>query len=78
MRTTVDVNDALLRLAKRQAAAEGSTLRAVIERALRSHLHRSGGRASYRLKWSTERGRLLPGAVIEDRDALFDLMDGRR
>jgi hypothetical protein len=30
------------------------------------------------LRWSSERGRLQPGVNLDDRDALFDLMGGRR
>jgi Arc/MetJ family transcription regulator len=78
MRTTLDINDELLRQVKRRAADEGTSLRAVIESALRAHLGRSPKRDGYRLRWRTERGRLQPGARIEDREALFDLMEGRR
>lgn len=77
VRTTIDLNDELFRRAKRAAVRERITLRTLIERALRAHLagSRPGGR--YSLQWRTEKGRLLPGVRLEDRDALFDLMDGR-
>jgi hypothetical protein len=78
MRTTLDLNDELLRQVKRRAADEGTSLRAVIEGALRAHLGRLRKREDYRLRWRTEKGRLQPGARIEDREALFDLMEGRR
>jgi len=79
MRTTVEIQDELLREAKRRAADEGTTLRRVIEQALRAHLSRRAGSGSgYRLRWRTERGRLQPGVRLDDRDLLFDLMDGRR
>ena len=77
VRTTIDLNDELLREAKRQAAAEGTTLRRLFERALRAHLRGGGKRSGYRLRWRTERGRVQPGVRLDDRDALFDLMDGR-
>jgi hypothetical protein len=77
MRTTVDLNDRLFRDAKRRAADQGTTLRQVIEDALRSYLGTSRPSAAYRLRWRTERGRVLPGVRLDDRDALFDLMDGR-
>lgn len=78
MRTTIDLSDDLLRKAKKRAADEGVPLRSLVEEALRRHL--GGGRRSegYRLEWSTARGRLQPGVDLNDRDALFDLMDGRR
>jgi Bacterial antitoxin of type II TA system, VapB len=79
MRTTVEITDALLREAKRRAADEGGSLRRVVEAALRLYLERpTVQRRKYRLRWRTERGRLQPGVSLEDRDALFDLMEGRR
>jgi len=78
MRTTIDLNDEILRRAKQRAVEKGVTLREVIERALRAQLdvHR-GGRGAYRLRWRTERGKVQPGVRLDDREALFDLTDGR-
>jgi hypothetical protein len=79
MRTTVDLNDELLRRAKRRAADEGVPLREVIEAALRGHLEGGGrSRKPYRLRWRTEKGVLRPGVRLDDRGALFDLMGERR
>jgi hypothetical protein len=76
MRTTVHIADDLLRRAKQRAAEQGTALRAVFEAALRAHL--GGPRASdYKLRWRTEKGRLQVGVNLEDRSALWDLMDGR-
>jgi len=77
MRTTLDLNDELLDQAKRQAAHERTSLKAIVERALRSHLSRRRSVRGYRLEWRPERGRLQPGVRLDDRDALFDLMEGR-
>ena len=77
MRTTINLNDELLRSAKRRAASEGTTLRAVVERALRSYLAGGVRKPGYRLRWRPERGWLRPGVRLHDRDALFDLMEGR-
>jgi predicted transcriptional regulator len=77
MRTTFDLNDELLRRVKRAAAAEGTSLKAVVERALRAHLGGGGARRGYRLNWRADHGRVLPGVRLDDRDALFDLMGGR-
>jgi hypothetical protein len=35
------------------------------------------GKGGYRLQWRPERGRIQPGVRLDDRDALFDLMEGR-
>ena len=78
MRTTIDINEDLLRRAKRKAADEGVSLRNVVEEALRAHLAGRSKAPGYKLRWTPERGELLPGVNLEDRDALFDLMDGTR
>ena len=79
MRTTIDIHDELLRKAKRRAVDEAIPLREVVERALRAFLTgRPGASRKYVLTWRTEKGRLQSGVCLEDRDALFDIMDGRR
>ena len=77
MRTTLDISDELLRQAKRLAVDEGAALREVVEAALKLYLAKRPRQKRYRLKWRTESGRLLPGVRLDDRDSLFDLMDGR-
>ena len=77
MRTTVEITDELLRQAKEKATAEGTPLRQVIETALRFYLAKPRRRTGYKLRWRTERGRVLPGVRLDDRDALLDLMNGR-
>jgi hypothetical protein len=76
MRTTVDLGDELFRRAKERAAAEGIPFREVLEAALRSYLSTRRGRRDYKLRWPADRGRPRPGVKLDDRDALFDLMDG--
>jgi len=78
MRTTLDLADDILRLAKQRAADEQIPLRAVVEAALRRYLTRPAQSAGYKLRWRTERGELLPGVNLDDRDALFDRMSTRR
>lgn len=77
MRTTIEISDELLRQAKKRAADEGTPLRKVIEAALHFYLGRRPKNKGYELKWRTEKGRMLPGVRLDDRDALFDLMEGR-
>jgi len=77
MRTTLEISDELLRTAKKRAAHEGKPLRQVVEAALRIYLGRRPYSTSYRLKWRSESGRVQPGVRLDDREALFDLMDGR-
>jgi hypothetical protein len=79
MRTTLDLEDDLVRRAKRRAGDEGTTLTGVIEEALRQYLTppRRAGRP-FRLRLLTRRGRPVPGVDFADRDALYERMEGRR
>jgi len=77
MRTTLDIGDELLRRAKKRAADEGVPLRQVVESALQLHLGQQTRGRAYKLRWRRESGRLLPGVRLDDRDALFDVMEGR-
>lgn len=79
MRTTLDLDDALLAAARRRAAERGTSLTAFVEEALAAALAPRPSRAEpYRLRWKTHRGRLLPGVDVADRDSLLDAMEGRR
>ena len=76
MRTTLDLNAALLRKAKEQALKERQPLRAVVEDALRRHLS-PGPATPFRLKWEPPvKGKFQPGINLSDRSRLLDLMDG--
>jgi hypothetical protein len=77
MRTTLDINDDLFRRAKKKAAEEGIPLKRLVEKALREILKTKRSRKGYSLSWRTEKGRLQPGVRLDDRKALFDLMEGR-
>lgn len=75
-RTTLTIDDALLRCLKQLAAAEGRTLQAVTNDLLRRALT-TPRRERYKLElkgWTTTE---QPGVDVLDRDKLFDLMDGR-
>ena len=78
MRTTLDLNDEVFRLAKKQAADDGVPFRDVVESALCFYLGRKTGRPGYQLHWKTEKGRLQPGVDLDDRDSLFNIMEGRK
>jgi len=75
-RTTVALDDALLRLLKKRAAEDGRTLQAVIDDVLRRGLV-PRARERYRLRLQGSEAREQPGVDILDREKLFDLMDGR-
>jgi len=78
MRTTIDIDDRLLALAKRRAMEKRTSLRKVVESALRRALLEPGkAPARFRLEWKTVRGNRIPGVDISDRDALYERMEGR-
>jgi hypothetical protein len=75
-RTTLRLEEDLLRRLKEKAAREGRTLQSVANDLLRQGLAaRIGGQ--YRLELLTWAGTLQPGVDLYDRDALFDLMEER-
>jgi Arc/MetJ family transcription regulator len=76
MKTTIDLDDELLRLAKQRAAAAGVPLRAYIEDALRARLlPRPRGRSKFTLELPIIQGKAPPGFDIADRNAFYDLME---
>lgn len=78
MRTTVRLDDDLLRQAKVHAAQTGRTLTALIEDALRQAMSAppdTGRTTEYRVP--TFRSALRPGVDLSNNSALADLMDER-
>jgi hypothetical protein len=75
-RTTLTIDDQLFRELKKKASEEGRTLQAVTNDLLRRSLApRPSHPYQLRLRgWKTAE---QPGVDLLDRDALFDLMDGR-
>ena len=80
MRTTIRIQDELLREAKKVAAESGRSLTAVIEEALRGMLlRRRSPRKRKRIRLVTVDGQgLQPGVDLDDTSSLLDLMDGHR
>ena len=77
MRTTLNIDEDIYRAAKIKAAQEGKTLTRVVEEALREHLSPARPTKRFRLRWGTERGKLMPGVDVADRKSLYDIMEGR-
>lgn len=82
MKTTIELPDDLFVAAKRRAAEDRSTLRAIVERGLRTQLRapRSGraraGRSA--IRWVTVDGGLPRGLDLRDRAKMHDwLRSGR-
>ncbi len=74
MKTTIDIADPLLEEAKRRAAAEGTTLRALVEAGLRAVLAREATQRPFHLRDASFGGNgLQPGVVEGDWEAIRDL-----
>ena len=79
MKTTLDLDDAVLREAKRRAAAARTTLRAFVEDALRARmLPRPTRRARFRANLPVITGTRPPAVDIADRRTLYDFMEEKR
>ena len=76
MKTTINLNDQLLRRAKQRAARRGITLTRFVEDALRAKLI-DGDRdvRAFKLQLTTVRGHAAPNVDISDREALYDVLD---
>ena len=76
MRTTIDINDALLVAAKSYAVHNQKTLKAVVEQALRELLSDSWRQRSDAPPIPVFSGRgVQPGVDLTDKAALEDLMN---
>ena len=76
MKTTLNLDDDLIREAKKRAAEDGTTLTHVVEEGLRAVLDDRPPAEPYVFEWPTHKG----GRFIvdpADRDAVYDLLDGR-
>ncbi len=76
MKTTVELRDALLIAAKKQAAQDRTTLKEILERGLRRELSARrrapsprGGRP---IRWVTAKGGLPEGLEVADRARMHD------
>ncbi len=80
MRTTLDLEEHLLKEARRKAAELETTLTKIIEEALRNYLNpQPHRRISVKREWVVVHGERPPDVDISDRDRLYDVMeDGTR
>ena len=79
MRTTLNLDDSIVRALKREALSSGRTMTEVIESSLRETLFRKKAAAQkpFRLAMVTIKGSVNPGVDLTDRDNLLDAMEGR-
>lgn len=78
MKTTLNVDDRLIREAEAYADRNGETLSRLTERALRDYLRTARGPVrDFRAELLTKRGPAAAGVDIDDRGLLYEMMDGR-
>jgi hypothetical protein len=80
MRTTVRLDDDLLRKAKAEAVRRGETLTGLIERSLREMLARlkePSKKRHVRIPVSRARGGTQPGVNLDDSADVLEIMEGR-
>lgn len=78
MRTTIRLDDGLLRRAKAAAAASGRSLNALIEDAVRAALapRKSASRVNERPLPTYEGRGVQPGVDLDDSSAILERMEG--
>ncbi len=78
MKTTLDLEERILTEAKKRAALEGVSLKALVEDALRARLLPVPRKqARFRLKLPVVRGERAPAVDVADRRVLHDFMEDR-
>ena len=75
-RTTLDIDERVLRELKKRAADEGRPVQAVANDLLKRALH-AAARPPFSLRMQGWAADLQPGVDILDRDSLFDVLNGR-
>ena len=80
MKTTIELPDDLFLQAKRKALENRTTLRHIVERALRLELMggKPAARRPRRIRWITSPGGLPPGLDLSDRTEMWDWMKRER
>ena len=78
-RTTIALDEPLLRDLKQRAAREGRTLAALVNELLHAAIESRAGK-TFRFRLAIHKGGPsdgpLPGVDLTDRDRLYDLMEG--
>ena len=76
MKTTLNLNEQVLRQAKQRAARDGVTLSRLVEDALRARLAGTERRRRpFRLQLETVTGDAPPNVDIDDRNVLYAVID---
>jgi predicted transcriptional regulator len=76
MRTTLNIDDDLMKRVKQRASETGTTITEVMEEALRAAVAGDApGKTTFSLAWKPIAGRTRPGIDVADRDSLYEAME---
>ena len=75
MKTTLNLDDQLMRDLKSRAAETGRTMTEMVEEAVRALLANEVETSPAEFRWVTVRGRGRPRVDVADRDALYDFLE---
>lgn len=78
MKTSLLISDAVYQETRRRAVETHRTIGEVVETALRNWLDEEQRPAAYTWRWKPVQGLRASGVNVDDRDALYDVLDGRR
>lgn len=76
-RTSINLDEKILRKTKKLAQKKNLTMRAVIEEALVEYINRDfqPSKTKFELKLEVVKGKALSGIDIDDRDSLYEKME---
>ncbi len=77
-RTTVVIEEELLAAVKEFAADKGWSLSKAVAELVKIGMNRPKEAENYAFTWRTFRGKTAPGLDIDDRDKLYDMMEGEK
>jgi len=75
MKTTLNLDEQVLKNAKKKAASDGITLTAFVEQALKARLLQDTEKVTYRFRPKVVKGNRPPNVDISARDALYEVID---
>lgn len=75
MKTTLNLDDQVLKNAKEHAARDGITLTAFVEQALKASLLLETEKVKYQFRPKVVNGSKPPNVDISERDALYEVID---
>ena len=79
MRTTLNIDDELMKRVKEKAAETGKTITEIVENALSKEVAGvAGTRPGFTLRWVAAEGPPAPGVDLADRDSLYETMERGR